>query len=104
VQVGLGLAVVEDPAAAEHEQVEPLDLVDQLAPYRIAGDDAVHVVPGAGLLRIAGEDRELHVRHVAAELLHHRREDGLVADVQPPVGPADADDRLARWFTHPGEG
>jgi hypothetical protein len=96
VEVALGLAVVQDSAAAEQQEPEPADLVAQLVPQRRPGiHHPIDVVVAPRVSRVPGEHRQLHVGKRFAELFERHREDRLVADVQTPVRAADAHRRGA---------
>jgi hypothetical protein len=92
----LGLAVVQDPAAAEEQQVEALELAGQLVAQGAARvDHALDPVVRRRVLHVAGENGQLRAAGHGAQLLERHREDGLVADVEPAVRTADADRRPA---------
>jgi len=90
-QVDARLGVVQDAAAAEEQQVQALDLRRHLRARQLAHrDGALDLVALLGVLRIAREHRDLHAGHLAPQLLDHRLEDGLVAEVQAAVRAGDA--------------
>jgi hypothetical protein len=95
VQVALGLAVVEDPAAAEQQEVKAVDLLDELVEAGLPRVE--HPVDGMVLARVAHvacEDRQLHAGQLAAQLLEGDGEDRLVAEAQAAVGTG------WRWIEH----
>ena len=103
LEIGARLAVIQDAAAAQQQQVEPVHLRADVRPQHVAPvDRAVDVVVALRVAHITGEDNELHTGRHAPQLREDRREDRLVADVETPVRPRDADDRHTRFRTETG--
>ncbi len=90
-QIGLRVGVVQDAAAAEDEEIEPLDFGRDLGarkgPHR---NRAVDLVPAPRVVGVARENGDLGF-DLGAQLRDHRLQDGLVAEIQPAVRTADAD-------------
>ncbi len=94
-QVAPRLTVVEDPAAAQHEEVEAgqhvQDVVaaDPLPGHHLVGAGVVR----AGVLRVAAQDDEVRAGAQGAQTAQDAGEDRLVTGVEAAVGAEHADAR-----------
>src|SRR5262249_12581947 len=90
-QVDARFGVEEDPAAADDEEVEALDLRDGLGARELAHRHGpIHAVPALRVLGVAREHRDLD-RQGAPPLRNHRVKDRLVAEVQAAVRAGNSD-------------
>src|SRR3954469_22279696 len=87
-----GLAVVQQPAATEDEDVEPGDLlVDGVTPTPAGVDDPIGQMSAAGVRGVAGEHHDLGEGRGLSQGGEYRGQDRLVADVEPAVGTEQSD-------------
>ncbi len=85
-QVGARVGVVQDAAAAQDQHVEALHFRDHLGARQPAHrHGALDLVALLRVLGIAGENGDLDLRNVLPQLGDHGLQDGLIAEVQPPV-------------------
>jgi hypothetical protein len=90
-QKDLRLAVEQNAAAAEDEQVEALDLGHDLVARELAHRDRTFdLVPRAGVVGVARKDRDLE-RQRTPQLFDDARENGLIAKIEAAVRARDAD-------------
>jgi hypothetical protein len=91
------LAVVEQPTAAEDEDVQPGDLLgDGVTPPPPRVDDPVGSVVVARVPLVAGEDHDLGGGHGLPQGGRHGGQHRLVAGVEPAVGTEHSDGRRPR--------
>lgn len=102
-QIGLGLAVIQDAAAAEQHEVHPPELAIELLAYGLTcGEDAIDIVMTLGVVAVAREHHDLDAGNRLAQLRDRNREDRLVAGIQAAIR-TDQSDHRCHLAAVPGE-
>jgi hypothetical protein len=93
-QVAAGLGVVEDPPAAEDQQVELAQgLGDPFPGDRTPAHRIDAGVGGAGMVGVAGKHQNLRVGAAPAQVVQQAGQDRLIAEVRPAVRAENPDHR-----------